>query len=291
MSATYLGIDLATRPDRTGVCELAVRDDDRAAVRVLHPCTRHVRCRNPGHPDDCLTDDGSDAELCERIATADKTGIDVPFGWPRAFVDAVTHHHRGTGWRVVDLTCAHTGRCSGHDSGDACKRDLRWRTTDLVASSRLGWDLLSVSSDRLGGTALRMANIEHRLSIDHGVTVDRTGCEGQVVEVYPAGAMALWLGPAAPNKQSKKAMRTAFTTSIEALDLDWWGDSMKRVLEDRADHDFDALISALVAWMAAEGQTLRPAGDEITAATAEGWIHLPAPDSSHPLAAALERAE
>jgi hypothetical protein len=44
----------------------------------------------------------------------------------------------------------------------------------------------------------------------------------------------------------------------------------------RRSHDiFDAVIAAMTARAAALGQTIPPAGDDLAAATAEGWIVIP----------------
>jgi uncharacterized NAD(P)/FAD-binding protein YdhS len=44
-----------------------------------------------------------DEALLARIASADKVGIDAPFGWPAAFVDAVARFHAGGPELVVNL--------------------------------------------------------------------------------------------------------------------------------------------------------------------------------------------
>ena len=45
---------------------------------------------------------GEYQELVDEISAADLTGIDVPLGWPDAFVAGLTAHHRGEPWPGLD---------------------------------------------------------------------------------------------------------------------------------------------------------------------------------------------
>ena len=64
-----LGIDLAAEPPDTAACEIIWLADG-ARGRVY-------------------TDRLDDDRLLALIESADKVGIDCPFGWPQSFVDAV----------------------------------------------------------------------------------------------------------------------------------------------------------------------------------------------------------
>ena len=70
-----LGIDLSADPARTGACQI-----DWSAGTVS------------------FVGGGTDEALVAAAASADMTAIDVPLGWPDAFVDAVVAHHQGQGW-------------------------------------------------------------------------------------------------------------------------------------------------------------------------------------------------
>lgn len=226
--ATYIGIDLASEPVNTGVSRLRMDDSTgRIHIDVLRRCRGGHACRHDDHPCMCLPNGGSDEDLCTVVANADMAGIDVPFGWPTLFVDAVRRHHRRD-WTLTDHECSHGDRCGAHVVHDATvlrRRDLRWRVTDQVAYERLGWRPLSVSSDRLGVTAMRMANIEHLLRTQFDVPIDRSGTTSTVVEVYPAGAIAIWMDAQHPRKRSKKDARRLFTDELRALNVTWTDDS------------------------------------------------------------------
>jgi hypothetical protein len=73
-----LGIDLATEPDGTAACEI-----------TWLAGSAHGRL---------FTDRLDDARLLALIQSADKAGIDCPFGWPQPFVSAVAAHQRGAPW-------------------------------------------------------------------------------------------------------------------------------------------------------------------------------------------------
>jgi Protein of unknown function (DUF429) len=103
---------------------------------------------------------------------ADRVGVDVPFGWPEAFVHAILSHHSGRSWPAVPLTA------------------LRFRETDRFVRDQVGQWPLSVSSEKIGVTAMRAAGLLSRLAA-RGEPVDRIG-RGRWVEVYPAAALRRW---------------------------------------------------------------------------------------------------
>src|SRR5262249_35811308 len=118
------GVDLAAQPAGTAACELRW---DAAGARLVRLET--------GLDDDALL--GWLARGAERV------GVDAPFGWPDAFVAAVTAHHGGGPW---------PGR--GLDQ-EAYRRSLRLRLTD-VETARVKHPL-SVSTDRIAITSMRLA--------------------------------------------------------------------------------------------------------------------------------------
>jgi predicted nuclease with RNAse H fold len=247
-----LGIDLAAEPPGTAACEITWTSG--SAQGRVH--TAYL----------------DDAELLRLIASADKVGIDCPFGWPQPFVEAVSAHALGAPW-------PDRGRL-----GASSRRALRYRLTDEVVHKRARVLPLSVSSDRIGVTAMRCAGLLDALAAA-GNPVDRDG-RGRVAEVYPAAALRQWglaqhgyKGSTAP-AQARQARAQALDQLRAALPTLAIDDST--VERCRDSHDaFDALVCALIARAAALGFTLLPApGAETERAHIEGWIHLPNSDLS-----------
>ncbi len=195
----------------------------------------------------------------EELDRADSIGIDAPFGWPDAMVDAVERHARGEPWPQVE------------------RERLRYRETDRFVHRRARVLPLSVSSDRIAVCAWRCAELLSARG------VDRTGAGG-VVEVYPAGALAIW---GLPHRGYKRNARTTAVTARDRRGSIL--DGIRRVAGERlelpeeavleTDDGFDAFVSALVARAAAIEQTIPPPPEQREIAAREGWIHLPLPDS------------
>jgi len=241
-----LGIDLAAEPISTAACEITWHAD--VAYGRLHGA----------HLDD--------DHLLALIQSADKAGIDCPFGWPQPFVDAVSVHTHGAAW---------PGR---GQPGAPHRRSLRYRLTDEIVREQLNVVPLSVSTDRIGVTAMRCAALLDALAVE-GQPVDRAG-SGRVVEVYPAAALKHW-GLAYRGYKNK----TDVTVRDQALHqilvglptLILEGDALDRCRH--SDDAFDALACALVARGAALGLTMPPSsGRQTERARVEGWIHLPTSD-------------
>ena len=226
------GIDLASQPAKTG----AVVIDWSGPVPIVVQAIRGA-------------DDADVAAMCAVIASAGgKVGIDCPLGWPVAFVQYVTAHAARRPLPYPLPTSA----------------ELRLRVTDhmQVAAGRRP---LSVSTDKLGSTALRAARILAAVAAAHGpAAADRTG-GGLVAEVYPA------------------ASRHAWRLSMTQRDLEPLTEPLGLRLAPEVaralcnEHVFDALVAALTARAAALGQTVSPELHQIPAAQVEGWIHAPVP--------------
>ena len=236
-----LGIDLASRPEHTAACALEWTG---ARARVVD-----IAC-------------GQDDEaLAKRIAGADKAGLDVPFGWPQAFVEAVARFHAGGDWPEATLTA------------------LRFRETDRVVAARTGRWPLSVSTDLIGVPAFRAARLFSRLA-GTGVAVDRAG-GGRLVEVYPAAALRLW-GLASTGYKRRQG-RPSLGRLLNALRQRTQGwlevDAPARRLCGRSDDALDALVAALIARAATLGLCAPPPPEHAARAAVEGWIALPEPDS------------
>jgi len=243
-----LGIDLASRPKGTAACAIEWLDD-RARVA-------EVAC---GQDDDALV---------ARIAAADKVGIDVPFGWPEAFVDAVARFHAGGAWPESPVTT------------------LRYRETDRVVAARTGRWPLSVSTDLIGVPTFRAARLLARLAAG-GHAVDRRGA-GRLVETYPAAALRIWGFESTGYKRREgRASLTALLQRIEARTRGWLdlGEAARRLCR-ASDDALDAVVAALVARAAALGLCDGPPAPLAEVAAREGWIALPAADALERLAGA-----
>jgi len=236
---TFLGIDLAASPKGTFACVLEPRDG--TLVARLH---RHC----------------DDDDLRALADGRDKIAIDAPFGWPAEFVRALEAHRRLEAWPAPE----------GGDPG-VFRATLSFRATDRVVMQTKR--PLSVSTDKLGVTAMRCAHLLHRWSVA-GEPVDRTG-GGRFVEVYPAGALVRWGLPGGGYKgndrEPLRALLDRVRAELPALELTP-GD---QELCAGSDDAFDALVSALVACAAARGLTEAPSAEERALAAEEGWIHLP----------------
>ena len=241
---TTAGIDLATEASRTGVCRIEWGEDG-ASVSI---------------PDITATDQ----YLLALIESADNTGIDAPFGWPVKYLRAIDGWSSGSRW-TADVDTA------------AARSHLALRETDRAAWEVVGRPPLSVSTDKIGLTAMRCASLLSGLGQRIGRPVDRVAGEDQVVEVWPAGSLAVWGLPSRRYKtkaESSLELRRAILEQVTLrfqlrVDVPTW----ERLL---ADHDtLDALICAVTARLALEGRTVAAPPEASEAVRIEGWLHLP----------------
>lgn len=222
----FLGVDLASQPKNTSV---AVLD----GTTLVH-----------------LASQADDDTIVELAADCDATGIDAPFGWPDAFVDVVTAHHRGD------------------SPATATPQELQLRRTDLVVAELTGKRPLSVSTDRIGVVALRAICILERLA---GTGVGRDGSAG-VFETYPGGAVAAWalVDRSYKRTDSGPERRKIVDALADHLEL---GVHAEQMIE--SDDDLDAVLCAAIAGLAVAGDTHTPAEADEARAKREGWIHIP----------------
>jgi predicted nuclease with RNAse H fold len=236
------GVDLAAMPERTALASIEWTAS-RAIIRdVIHPA-------------------GDDAIL-EVIKQAGKTGIDCPLGWPGAFVDFVASHHTG-----------HVG-IPQDSGGTGWRRELTMRRTDAFVQDQLRLVPLSVSADRIAHVALRCAVLLAKLD-SAGHPVDRSG-SGAVVEVYPAASLRSW---GLDHRGYKQPARPDVLNHLvdDLLTVAAWLDCGPHEETLRRSHDvLDAVIAAMTARAAVQGQTFPPGEANLAAARTEGWIAIPA---------------
>jgi predicted nuclease with RNAse H fold len=222
-----LGIDLASQPRNTAMATIEWLDDRAVA----------------NEPTTGVTDDAA----LEAMKTADRVGIDAPFGWPDDFVAALPGFSGSGTWSATELT------------------KLRFRITDRYVRDVTDRWPLSVSSDLIAIPAFRCAGL---LSAAYPGGIDRI--EGHAVEVYPGAALTQW-GLERRGYKTDPAIRERLVDAIgECVDV-----SAAREACIAGDHALDAVIAALITRAAALGQTLPPEGDR-DVIQREGWIHIPA---------------
>lgn len=205
---------------------------------------------------DSLVLGASDAEVVTAASGAAKVGIDCALGWPDDFVAFVAAHADG------DVA---------PDGGAEWRRTLAYRETDRVVRDRTGRWPLSVSTDRLGLTALRCAGLLGRLAAA-GVDVDRAG-DGDIAEVYPGASLRLWGFDTARYRVEPEA-RMRLLDALRAA-APWLDTAGKDALMIRSGDAFDAVVAALAARAVALERTTIPDAAQLPRARREGWVHLP----------------
>jgi predicted nuclease with RNAse H fold len=233
------GIDLAADARRTAL-----------AVIVWEPGSARV---------ERLTVGMNDEQIVDAVPSVTRIGIDCALGWPDAFVDFVSAHARVEAPTAVD-------------GGAGWRRTLAYRATDADIRAKTGRWPLSVSTDRLGVTAMRCAGLTGRLAA-RGIPVDRSGVSGAVAEVYPGATLRAWrfdtrgyrVDPA-----TRRALLAELVTAAPGLDL---GPHAERMVT--SPDAFDAVIAAFAARAAALGRFEPPPAELAAQARREGWIVLP----------------
>jgi predicted nuclease with RNAse H fold len=232
------GLDLAAEPKGTAI---AVIDWDSKKARLVS------------------LDLGADDDLALRIALdVEKIGIDCALGWPMEFVSFLNEHQ--------DLK----SKPVPFDGDLDLRRKLAHRETDRAVREITGKWPLSVSTDRLGMTAIRCAGL---LSVFGAhFDVDRSG-GGKVVEVYPGAALRHWLVETSGYRNSA-IVRARLIEQLRGLAP--WLDlgSFQELMVESCDA-FDSVFAALAARAAERGLSNAPNPTQLPIAKVEGWIHLP----------------
>jgi predicted nuclease with RNAse H fold len=236
-----VGVDLSAEEPRTWMASISWH---RASAEVI-----------------ALESNVSNQRIIEASRTADKVGIDCPFGWPVPFVDFVQEHLQGD-VHVRD------------GQPIAWRRELAYRSTDRFVTNETGLRPLSVAADRIAHPAMRCAALLSDMRAAN-VPVDRSGVQGRVVEVYPAGSLKVW------NLIHRGYKRLANVASLDSLVAElltaapWLHLGAYEMHCRRTDDAFDAVVAALSARAAALGLTWPPPPSLADTATREGWIALP----------------
>jgi predicted nuclease with RNAse H fold len=224
-----LGIDLSSMPEGTAACRIRWMKNRAVAEPAI------LRC--------------DDDELDRLIDRSDIVGIDAPFGWPEAFVEAVA------GWKRTEWSKEE-------------RQQLQFRATDLYVQQETKLWPLSVSTDRIALPAMRAMALLQR----HEVR-DKSGGP-KFLEVYPAASLKNWGLDCRGYKLLDPNCDRVRRKILRGLrkKLPW----LQVEDEYSANSDaLDALIASLTARAAAQCLTEKPPQGKIAAARREGWIHLP----------------
>jgi len=240
------GVDLAAEPRGTA---LAVIDWSGSEARVVQ-----------------LTVGVSDAQIVAVAPIVASLGIDCAFGWPDDFVAFVAGHSTG---EQLDRSPAERA-----GSGMDWRRRLAYRETDREIRVLTGRWPLSVSTDRLGLTAMHCAALLESLADGIG-RVDRAG-GGVAAEVYPSATLRNWGFSTVGYKTNVTIRSTLLAAILERAP--WLKPGPMAELMTASDDAFDAVIAALAARAHALGQWHRPPPESLDRASREGWIALPSVD-------------
>ncbi len=198
-----------------------------------------------------LTGRGQDDRLRVLLGdtSIDRIGIDVPLGWPDAFVEAVQLHRDGNGWPRLPT------------------KEFTHRATDRWLIDELHVHPLSVSTDRIAYPAMRAA------ALTAGMPRDGSG---RVVEVYPAAALKVWRLQHQKYKRSTGRAVLSEIIGVLRQRAPWLvADDPSWKSIHASDHALDSLIAALIARAHARGLCHAITDADREAATREGWICLP----------------
>jgi predicted nuclease with RNAse H fold len=200
----------------------------------------------------------TDETIVEAAGVVDKLGIDCALGWPIEFVEFLKNH-------------ANLKSTSFPDGGMDWRRRASFRESDRHVREVTGKWPLSVSTDRLGLTAMRCAGLQGRIQ-QSGIEIDRSG-SGKVVEIYPGASLRLWGFDTAGYRTNEDA-RTELLTIIEQS-VPWLNLESYRDLMITSTDAFDSVIASLATRAAAIGMYLKPPAEHLDKARIEGWIALP----------------
>jgi hypothetical protein len=169
------------------------------------------------------------------------------------------------------------GRAALELSNAQWRRRLSRRETDEAVYAQTGKVPLSVSTDRIGVTALRCARLLSAMAADK-IAVDRSGLSGAVVEVYPAASLRCWLRESSladvPYKGTANIGGLAKLAGYIEVLIPWLDLGSHREMFWASDDAFDAVICALTARAVNTRRALRLSTSQREIGRREGWIAL-----------------
>lgn len=233
------GLDLAAEPKGTA---LALISWSPAGAKVVE-----------------LTLGVADEQVIETALRADKLGIDCALGWPLQFIEFLNQYANLTESKTV------------FDGDMSWRRQVSYRESDRHVRAVTGRWPLSVSTDRLGLTAMRAAGLLSKMQHEQ-IEIDRTGT-GLVVEIYPGASLRIW-GFETTNYRTSPELRQRLISDLKTA-ASWLELGSFETLMIESCDAFDAVIAALAARAAAIGAASEPPKNVIDVAKIEGWIHLP----------------
>jgi predicted nuclease with RNAse H fold len=202
-----------------------------------------------------------DRQIIDACEGSIKVGIDCALGWPVAFTDFINRHSN-----LAALESA-----PAFDGGSDLRRNLAHRETDRHVREVTGRWPLSVSTDRLGMTAIRGAGLLSKFQ-EAGTAIDRSG-SGRIVEIYPGASLRLW-GFDTAGYRSSEAIRERLLADIQA-ETPWLNlGTHQQLMVDSCDA-FDSVIAAFAAMSAQLGRFNGPNVAQLERAKIEGWVALP----------------
>ena len=201
----------------------------------------------------------ADSVIVEDVSNAGKIGIDCALGWPMEFVDFVSNHNDPN------------AKSHQVEGGMDWRRRLSYRETDRAVRAKTGRWPLSVSTDRLGLTAMRCAGLLGRLE-KTGIQIDRSGA-GVVAEVYPGATIRVWGFDTTGYRKSVDERKRLLNQILEQAN--WLDTSSFASLMLESCDAFDAVIAALASRAAFLGLSEPPTQSQMSQARIEGWIALP----------------
>lgn len=235
------GVDLAAEPKGTAVATIAW-GSDRAELVSLKLGV-------------------DDQQIMDECASSIKVGIDCALGWPVDFVDFLKRHSN------LDALA----KSPAFDGGSDLRRNLAHRETDRHVREVTGRWPLSVSTDRLGMTAIRCAGLLSKWQAE-GTPIDRTG-SGKIVEIYPGASLGQW-GFDRAGYRTSADIRARLIFELHGH-APWLSLGAHEPLMIESCDAFDAVIAALAARSAQLGKYEAPSEAQLERAKVEGWVALP----------------
>lgn len=202
-----------------------------------------------------------DRQIIDACEGSIKVGIDCALGWPVAFTDFINRHSN-----LAALESA-----PAFDGGSDLRRNLAHRETDRHVREVTGRWPLSVSTDRLGMTAIRGAGLLSKFQ-EAGTAIDRSG-SGRIVEIYPGASLRLW-GFDTAGYRTSEAIRERLLSDIQA-ETPWLNLGTHQQLMVASCDAFDSVIAAFAARSAHLGRFNGPNAAQLERAKIEGWVALP----------------